>query len=151
MLFLHELIHVLVLVKQFSSASSIETFVSSRYYSHVSSFCYISCLQTEARVHDCIFATLGLTIITRNYYTQLCTIHWSPHHGSSAKLVWCNGVGSPHCNAKVIEILKKDLPLLWNDSRLTSQELTQPKHILIKQLADPPINQATPPARILLQ
>ena len=38
MLFLHELIHVLVLVKQFSSASSIETFLSSRYYSHVSSF-----------------------------------------------------------------------------------------------------------------
>jgi len=26
-----------------------------------------------------------------------------------------NGVSSPHSNAKVIEILKKDLPLLCND------------------------------------
>jgi len=38
MLFLHELQQVLVLVKQFTSVSSIETFLSSRYYSHVSSF-----------------------------------------------------------------------------------------------------------------
>jgi len=38
MLFLHELEQVLVLVKQFTSASSIDTFLSSRYYSHVSSF-----------------------------------------------------------------------------------------------------------------
>ena len=38
MLFLHELEQVLILVKQFTSASSIETFLSSRYYSHVSSF-----------------------------------------------------------------------------------------------------------------
>jgi len=38
MLFLQELEQVLVLVKQFTSASSIETFLSSRYYSHVSSF-----------------------------------------------------------------------------------------------------------------
>jgi len=37
-LFLHELEQVLVLAKQFTSASSIETFLSSRYYSHVSSF-----------------------------------------------------------------------------------------------------------------
>jgi len=34
MLFLHELKQVLVLVKQFTSASSIEMFLSSRYYSH---------------------------------------------------------------------------------------------------------------------
>jgi len=40
MLFLHELKQVLVLVKQFTSASSIETFLSSRYYSHVSLFSY---------------------------------------------------------------------------------------------------------------
>jgi len=38
MLFSYELEQVLVLVKQFTSASSIETFLSSRYYSHVSSF-----------------------------------------------------------------------------------------------------------------
>ena len=38
MLFLCELEEVLVLVKQFTSVSSIETFLSSRYYSHVSSF-----------------------------------------------------------------------------------------------------------------
>jgi len=37
MLFLHELKHVLVLVKQFNSTSSIETLLSSRYYSHGSS------------------------------------------------------------------------------------------------------------------
>jgi len=36
--FLHELEQVLVLVKQFTSASSIDTFLSRRYYSHVSSF-----------------------------------------------------------------------------------------------------------------
>jgi len=36
-------------------------------------------------------------------------------HGSSAKLVQHNGVSSPHSTAKVIEILKKDLPLLCND------------------------------------
>jgi len=39
MFFLHELKHVLALVKQFISAS-IETFLSSRYYSHGSSFSY---------------------------------------------------------------------------------------------------------------
>jgi len=33
MLFLHELEQVLVLVKQFTSASSIKTFLSNRYYS----------------------------------------------------------------------------------------------------------------------
>ena len=38
MLFLHELKQVLVLVKPFTSASSVETFLSSRYYLHVSSF-----------------------------------------------------------------------------------------------------------------
>jgi len=38
MLFSHEIKHVLVLVKQFTSASSIETFLSSRYCSHGSSF-----------------------------------------------------------------------------------------------------------------
>jgi len=38
MLVLHELKQVLVLVKQDISASSIETFLSSRYYSHVTSF-----------------------------------------------------------------------------------------------------------------
>jgi len=40
MLFLHELKHVLVLVKPFTSASSIETFLSTRYHSHGSSFSY---------------------------------------------------------------------------------------------------------------
>ena len=45
--FLHELEQVLVLVKQFTSASSIEMFLSSRCNSHVSSFFPISCLQTE--------------------------------------------------------------------------------------------------------
>jgi len=38
MLFLHELKQVLVLVKEFNSALSIETFLSRRYYSHGSSF-----------------------------------------------------------------------------------------------------------------
>jgi len=38
MLSLHELKQTLVLVKQFCSASSTETFLSSRYYSHGSSF-----------------------------------------------------------------------------------------------------------------
>jgi len=38
MLFLHELKQVLVLVKQFTSASSMEMFQSNRYYSHGSSF-----------------------------------------------------------------------------------------------------------------
>jgi len=38
MFFLLELKHVLVLVKQFASASSIETFLSSRHYSHGSTF-----------------------------------------------------------------------------------------------------------------
>jgi len=38
MLFLHELKQVLVLVKQFTSASSIETFLWSKYYSHDSTF-----------------------------------------------------------------------------------------------------------------
>jgi len=38
MLFLHEIEQVLVLVKHFTSASSLETFLSSRYYWHVSSF-----------------------------------------------------------------------------------------------------------------
>jgi len=38
MLCLRELKQVLVLVEQFTSASSIETFLSSTYYSHVSSF-----------------------------------------------------------------------------------------------------------------
>ena len=41
MFFLHELKHVLALVKQFTSASSIETFPSSRYYSHGSSFSHL--------------------------------------------------------------------------------------------------------------
>jgi len=39
----------------------------------------------------------------------------SPYHGSSAKLVQYNGVSNQHSNAKVIEILKIDLPLLCND------------------------------------
>jgi len=30
---------------------------------------------------------LALSIITRNYYTKLCTIPWSSYHGSSAKLL----------------------------------------------------------------
>ena len=38
MLVLHELEQVLILVKQFTLASSVETFLSNRYYSHVSSF-----------------------------------------------------------------------------------------------------------------
>jgi len=38
MLFLHELEQIFVWVKQFTSASSTETFLSSGYYSHVSSF-----------------------------------------------------------------------------------------------------------------
>jgi len=38
MLVLHELKQILVLVKQCTAASSIETFLSSRYYSHVTSF-----------------------------------------------------------------------------------------------------------------
>jgi len=38
MLVLRELEQVFVLVKQCTSASSIETFLSSRYYSHVSYF-----------------------------------------------------------------------------------------------------------------
>jgi len=38
MIFLHELKHILVLVKQFTSASSIETFLSSKYYLYGSSF-----------------------------------------------------------------------------------------------------------------
>ena len=38
MLFLHEHEQVLILVKQFASASLIDTFLSSRYHSHVSSF-----------------------------------------------------------------------------------------------------------------
>jgi len=37
MLFAHELKQVLLLVKQFTSASSIVTFLSSRYHSHGSS------------------------------------------------------------------------------------------------------------------
>jgi len=53
------------------------------------------------------FYALGFAIIARYYYTELCTIHWSSYHGSSAKLVQYNGVISPHSNAKVIEILKK--------------------------------------------
>ena len=64
-----------------------------------------------ARPHFC---TLGFAIITRNYYTKLCPIHWSPYHGSSVKLVQYSGVNSPLSNAKVIEILTKDLPLLCN-------------------------------------
>jgi len=61
------------------------------------------------------FCTHGLAIITRNYCTKLCTIHWSPYHSSPAKLVQYNEVSSPHSDAKVIEIMKKDLPLLCND------------------------------------
>ena len=38
MLFLHERKQILVLVKQFTSASSVEMFLSSRHYSHSSSF-----------------------------------------------------------------------------------------------------------------
>ena len=38
MLFLHELKQVLVLVKQFTSAPSVETFILNRYYTHGSSF-----------------------------------------------------------------------------------------------------------------
>ena len=38
MLFLYELKNVLVLVKKFTSVSSIETFLPIRYYSHGSSF-----------------------------------------------------------------------------------------------------------------
>jgi len=38
MLFSHELEQVLLLVKQLTSASSIETFLSSKHYSHGSSF-----------------------------------------------------------------------------------------------------------------
>ena len=41
-------------------------------------------------------------------------MHWSPYHGSSAKLVQYIGVSSLHTNAKAIEMLKKDLPLLCN-------------------------------------
>jgi len=66
----------------------------------------------SARRH---FYTPGLAIITRNYYTKLCTIHWSPYHGSPAKLVQYNEVSSPHSNAKVIEVMKKHLPLICND------------------------------------
>jgi len=39
----------------------------------------------------------------------------TPYHGSSPKLVQCNEVSSPHSNDKVIEVLKKKLPLLCND------------------------------------
>jgi len=45
---------------------------------------------------------------------MLCIMHWSPYHGSSAKLVQYIGVSSLHTNAKAIEMLKKDLPLLCN-------------------------------------
>ena len=40
-----------------------------------------------------------------------------------------NGVRTPRSNANVVEILKKDLPLLCNDSyeSISSRELTQPK------------------------
>jgi len=38
MLFLHELEQIFVWVKQFTSPSSTETILSSRYYSHVSYF-----------------------------------------------------------------------------------------------------------------
>jgi len=38
MFFLHKLKHILVLVKQLISASSIEAFLSNKYYSHSSSF-----------------------------------------------------------------------------------------------------------------
>ena len=40
---------------------------------------------------------------------------------------------------------------MWMHSRLSSRELTQPKHRVIRQLAGPPTNYATPPALILLQ
>jgi len=43
------------------------------------------------------------------------TIHWSLWHSSSAKLVQYNGVKSLHSNAKFIELLEKDLPLLCSD------------------------------------
>jgi len=33
------------------------------------------------------FALLICYIITRKYYTKLCTIYWSSYHGSSAKLL----------------------------------------------------------------
>jgi len=77
--------------------------------------CALQVFHRAARVRRPHFSTLGFTIITRNYYTKLCTTHWSRYHGSSAKPVQYNGVSSPHSNAKVIEILKKDLPLFCSD------------------------------------
>jgi len=79
--------------------------------------CTLQVLDRAARPRP-HFCTTGLALITRNCYTKLCAIYWSPYHGSSAKLVLYsfNGVRSLHSNAKVIEILKKDLPLLCNEN-----------------------------------
>ena len=101
-----------------------------------------------------------LAIITRKYYAKLCRLQYTDHLITvhlqslySRPLIMESVVRAPmptslrywkkiyHCfvttNAKAF--------------RLSSRESTQPKHRLIGQLAGPPINEATPPTRILLQ
>jgi len=49
-------------------------------------------LVTSATIHNrgiYIFHRLLVAIITRNYYTKLCRIHWSPYYGSSVLQASC--------------------------------------------------------------
>jgi len=69
-------------------------------------FCSFFCEKGIFHIYFFILEHYWLPTITRNYYTKLCTIHWSPYHGSSAKLLRYNGVSSTH------SILKQDLSML---------------------------------------
>jgi len=58
--------------------------------------CTLQVLDRAARPRP-HFCTTGSALITRNCYTKLCAIYWSPYHGSSAKLVLYSLMASAVC------------------------------------------------------
>ena len=101
MLFLHELEQVLVLVKQFTSASSTEKFLSSRYVSHDFILFPISCLQTEEASQSILYSANKVVHLARCETQDLCNTDTSDMNESqswflpslnflSADLSWLN-------------------------------------------------------------
>ena len=84
MLFLHELEQVLVLVKQFTSASSTEKFLSSRYVSHDFILFPISCLQTEESSQSILYSANKVVHLARCETQDLCNTDTSDMNESQS-------------------------------------------------------------------
>ena len=83
MLFLHERKQILVVVKQFTSASSIEMFLSSRYYSHSSSFSQlVLCKRRNLDAHT-LQLLLGASLQAQYLHITLKAFKFSKWSGPS--------------------------------------------------------------------